>query len=590
MSTAAESGRARMTPAGLRRRTLPGDADRPRRATVRSVPWLLLAGWAAQVAVRLVLTARAEAPLVYPDEAGYLVAARWLTGGVGGDFSGSTFYQPGYALLLVPAYLMGDDPSSVFRTVLVTNALIGALAFPLGHLALRRLGFARTDAFALAWAAALLPATTLFGSGALVDAVLPVIVLGWLLALDRFVRGGGAAAGIVSGLVAVYAYATHMRGTVVLGVHVLVLAGCLVARRPRRAAASALAVVVVGGVAAALLNGHVRDALYPGGPKDHTGILIDHLTSFGGQVWALSGSAGQLWAMICGTWGLGGLGLVAVLGVLLRRRSPAPDRIMAGVLLAVTAGVSYGSVAALPNEHRVGNFAYGRYIACVALVYTLVGLAALARLPRARNAVAGALALLVGTAACVRLYGGSRLETYTFMGWDFPEVGLLALNYQELELPTSTLVAGALMVALWGLGRWGVAKLAVGLFQINLIAALFINLTLVRYAAYPFASPPVRAGGVAVDERHPVDYRPDPPLLTARLAVAVDWTGLERFDPRRGAPRAGVCTAIVSWPVGILAADSWPRHPPGWQYRREGLNGIWWVYWWDPACATGGRR
>ncbi|MFI6517211.1 hypothetical protein ACIBF1_16775 [Spirillospora sp. NPDC050679] len=576
--------------AGLRQRTRPGDADRPRRDLARYAPWLLLAGWAAQVAVRLILTARREAPLVYPDEAGYLVAARWLTGGLGADFSGSTFYQPGYALLLVPAHLIGDDLASVFRTVLVTNALIGALAFPLGHLALRRLGFARTDAFALAWAAALLPATTLFGSGALVDAVLPVVVLGWLLALDRFVRGGGTMAGIVSGLVAVYAYAAHMRGIVVLGVHVLVLAGCLAARRPRRPVVPAFAVVAVGGAAATLLNGYVRDALYPGGPKNHNGILVAHLTSFDGQLWALSGSAGQVWAMVCGTWGLGGVGLAVVLGVLLRRRSPVPDRIMAAVLLAVTAGVSYASVAALPNEYRVGNFAYGRYIACVALVYTLVGLAALARLPRARGPVAASLALLVGTAACVRLYGGSRLETYTFMGWDFPEVGLLALNYREMKMPISTLVAGALMLALWGLSRLGSAKLAVGLLQINVLAALIMNITLIRYGSYPFASPPVRAGGVAVDERYPVDYRPEPSLLTARLAVAVDWTRPERFDPRRGAPRAGVCTAIVTWPTGTLAADSWPQHPPGWRYRREGLNGIWWVYWWDPACATGGRR
>ncbi|MGK5558926.1 hypothetical protein ACSNOI_45725, partial [Actinomadura kijaniata] len=355
--------------------------DRLRRSPARYASWLLLAGWCAQVAVRLAFMAQRRSPLVYPDEAGYLVAARWLTGGTGADFSGSTFYQPGYALLLVPASLIGDDPQTVYRIAMVTNALVGALVFPLGHLALRRLGFARADAFALAWAVALLPATTLFGMGALADAVLPVVVLGWLLALDRFVHGGGAVAGIVSGLAAVYAYATHMRGMVLLGVHVLVVAGCLVARRPRRPAVAALSVVAAGGVIATLLNGYTRDSLYPRGPKNHNGILVDHLTSFGGQLWALSGSAGQLWAMICGTWGLGGLGLAVVLGVLARRRSPLPDRVMAAALLTVTAGISYASVAALPDEHRVGNFAYGRYLACVAVVYALVGLVSLVRLP-----------------------------------------------------------------------------------------------------------------------------------------------------------------------------------------------------------------
>ncbi|MGK5557989.1 hypothetical protein ACSNOI_40925, partial [Actinomadura kijaniata] len=207
-----------------------------------------------------------------------------------------------------------------------------------------------------------------------------------------------------------------------------------------------------------------------------------------------------------------------------------------------------------------------------------------------RRPVAAALGLLVGTALCVRLYGGSRLETHLFMGWDFPEVGLLALNYRSLNMPVSTLVAGILLLAFWGLRRWGLAKLAVGLLQLNVLAVLIMTMTLVRYGAYPFASPPVRAGGVALDERFPVEYRPEPSLLTARLAVAIDWTRTERFDPRRGAPRPGVCTVIVPWPAGTMAADSWPQHPPGWRYRREGLNGTWWVYWFDPACATRGRR
>jgi hypothetical protein len=39
-----------------------------------------------------------------PDEEGYLLGARLLAGGAIGDFSGQRFYQPGYSLLISPAY------------------------------------------------------------------------------------------------------------------------------------------------------------------------------------------------------------------------------------------------------------------------------------------------------------------------------------------------------------------------------------------------------------------------------------------------------------------------------------------------------
>ncbi|MFF5260649.1 hypothetical protein ACFY4C_17040 [Actinomadura viridis] len=586
--------------------TPPRLRDRPAASASRRaglLPWLLLAGWAAQAGVRMLFWWGRTGPLILPDETGYLFAARWLTGGPPADLSGFSFYQGGYALLLTPAYLIGDDPDTVYLVARVTNALLGATVFPLAYLLLVRLGIRRLNALPLAWAAALLPAGILYGGGlALADTILPSLVLGWLLALDRFVRTGHAPAAVCASALAAYACATHMRGMIVIAVHTVVLAGYALWRRTerstRRAALAGLAVTVLGYGAGALLNARLLDALYPTGERDHTGILLDRLPSLDGQLWAVSGAVGQLWAMICGTWGLAGVGVILVARTVLTRTSPTADRIMCGVLLGVTAGVAYASSAALPNEHRIGNYAYGRYLACVVVVYALVGLAALVKVGSVRRVFAATLVLTAFSAAWVRLYGGDLLERYAFYVWDLPEVGLLGGSYDHFRPAVTTAVAGLLLAVLWALCRWGVPKLFGALIVVNLSVAL-IPIFIMRDADESSPVPPLpgaRAGRVAVerpeygtDRRRPDLYKPTPEMVYLRFAYQVGWTRLEGFDRDRGLPGPDVCTAMVYWPAGVQAADSWPGHPAGWRYQRSGagIRGLWWVVWYDPACPAG---
>src|SRR4051812_21440611 len=124
------------------------DPDPPSRDTsgtrrIGSPSLLVLAGWLVQVAARLLLARGQGTPAAYPDETGYLLAARWLAGGPGGDLSGSTFYQGGYPLVLMPAFWLSHDPATCHRLVIGIGALIGAAIFPLGYAALRRLGLGR---------------------------------------------------------------------------------------------------------------------------------------------------------------------------------------------------------------------------------------------------------------------------------------------------------------------------------------------------------------------------------------------------------------------------------------------------------------
>ncbi|TDC70026.1 hypothetical protein E1200_06450, partial [Actinomadura sp. GC306] len=447
-----------------------------RRVPPTALSWALAAGMAAQVAVRLWLARARTAPVANPDETGYLVAARWLAGGPGADLSGNTFYQGGYPLLLIPVHWFSDDPVTVYVAVLVLNAVAGAALFPLGYAAARRLGLGGRAALPLSFAAALLPATTFFGAFALADAVLPAVVLAWLLALDRFVRSGRALDAALASLIASYAAAVHTRGTVLLAVHVLALAA--IARRRLRAVLAGGAVAIAGHLAGTALNAHIRDGLYPEGVRDLAGILGERLTTLAGQQWALGGAAGQIWYLVVSTWGLAGIGLVAVAAAPARRRTAAADRTMAAVLLAATCGIAYASSAALPDEHRVGNFAYGRYLACLALVYALIGAAALVRsraLAAVRLTVAGVF-LSAGAGLWVGGHAGERLRTHAFIAFDFPETTFLTGDRTALNLAEATLAASALLcglLALSRLGRRGPPAMAVALAGTSLAALAF---------------------------------------------------------------------------------------------------------------------
>ncbi|MEU8341651.1 hypothetical protein AB0C74_08135 [Spirillospora sp. NPDC048832] len=553
----------------------------PARRRPRALPWLLAAGVLAQAAVRMWFARARTGPAANPDETGYLIAARWLAGGPGADLSGNTFYQGGYALLLAPAHWLSHDPATVYTAVMAINAVIGAALFPLGYAAARRFGLGRRAAPPLAFAAALLPAGTFFGAFALADAVLPVLVLAWLLALDRFARDGGAGGAVLASLAASAMAAVHSRGTIVLLVHVLAVAAIAVSGRRWRGGLAGAAAAAAGYALGAALNARLEAVLYPGGVRDLAGNLETRLTTAAGQAWALSGAAGQLWYLVVSTWGLAGAGLAAVAAALVRRRAPAADRIMAGVLLAATCGIAYASSAALPDEHRVGNFAYGRYLSCVAVVYALAGAAALLRsgVRRALLLVAASGLLTAGAGLCVTAYAGERLRTHAFIAFDFPETTFLTGDRTALHLSEASLTALGLLCGLAVLSRLGRTPLMAAALAGTSLAAMAFAMGPSPGRVRP--APPLpgpQAGGVAADAS--VHW-----AVRTKLMYPVWWTRIGRIDVRDGRPPApGVCTVVVSLPDGTPPEASWPRHPAGWRHHAREDWSIGWVIWHDPSC------
>ncbi|MFD0901318.1 hypothetical protein [Actinomadura sediminis] len=571
----------------------PPDAERARRARRR---WALafVLGWVAQVGVRLWLASGQTLPVATPDESGYLFAARVLTGGPDADMSYGTVYRAGYPLLLLPAFL-ADDPVSVYRGALVINALISASMLPLAFLLLRRLSVAARPAYLFAHVTALLPGVLFYSLFVLTDAILPVVVAGWLLlahawlSAPRDPEGRRAAVrlalcGTGGSLLVGFAYAAHSRGAILLVVHaVVLLAGALLRRRSWRATTLAGAVAAAAALAGAMLNRLVvLPHLYPAGDNDLGGNLAERLTTVDGWGWTVSLATGQVWYQAVATGGVAAIGLAAAGYAVLRRDVAVPVRVLALAVLATVAGIALATSAALPVEYRVGNYVYGRYLACVTPVLFIAGAAVLLRAPRRTlaRAVAAAAALTAAAACVVQWYAGDLLGEYTFTIYDFPETSFLTWDWDSFHLWRATLAglavlaaAAAAVLAPRRRPRRDAPVLAAVLAALLLAGvALAMTVTAVDRIARPLVA----------EQTAETDLRGSGVDLRARDTIAVDWnvpwtmrlshyywawwSDGTLFDSRWTPPPQDADMIVLAWPGGVPAAGSWPGGAPsGWR-------------------------
>ncbi|MFI0351434.1 hypothetical protein [Actinomadura sp. 9N407] len=552
---------------------------------------LLLIGWAAQVAVRLWLASGQTMPVATPDEAGYLFAARVLTGGPEADMSYGTVYRGGYALLLLPAFWIADEPVTIYRICLVINALISAAMLPLAYLMLRRLQLTRNWSYAVGHVTALLPCVLFYAQFVLTDAVLPVAIFGWLLLTHAWLtappdtsRSRVALYGASAGMVVAYVYASHSRGAILLIVHAGIMLAAVACRwlSLRQSALAAAATAAVAG-AGVLLNRTLLPALYPGGDNDLSGNLGRRLTTVDGYGWVLSLGTGQVWYQIVATGGVAGIGLVTIAVVAVRRGTAPKLRVLSLAVLAAIAGIAFATSAALPVEYRIGNYVYGRYLACITPVLFAVGAAVLLRatLRTVLWAAAATVALAVLTAGVVQWYAGDLLSEYTYTLFDFPEISFLTWDWTRFQLWHATL-AGLVLLGLCliaaRLPRHGPAVL-VGLLVI-------VNIATVTTATNQISRPLGQNLAAYTDLRGKTD-------LEAQRSIAVDWnvpwtvrlslfywawdSKGSLFDARWTPVPQNVDLAVLHWPKNVPATASWKDAPNGWKVvdSRRSPEGDW---------------
>jgi len=573
------------------------------RRTARRWALLVAVGWLLQAGLRAWFGRGQSVPLANPDESAYLIAARVLAGGPATDFSYSTLYQAGYPLLISPVYWFTSNAATVYHAVLAINAAVSALLMPLAYVAGRRLGLVRPAAYALALVTALVPAGLFYSEYAMTDAIYPVLVLGWLLAVHswltaRSLRGQYVAA-VGSALLAGYSYAVHSRGAVLVAGFFVV--GVLVAWRryvPRgTAVAAAVALCVPLGVAR-VLNRHLSSVMYPNGPRTLAGEALIRLRTVHGVIFVLEMATGQFWRFVLDGWGVTGIGLAAALFVVFRRGSRSDLRIVAALAAGVTLVIAVTSPAALPPTQPQA-WASGRYLDGLVVVFFLAGAAVLVRAAPRQVLIAAACVVppTLLAAVVVTVYAGTSVPTSGFgAAFVFAEPAVLTQNWTQASVLLATAVVFVLLacsvavaclvgVARFGWfarvgGRWRAGVLCVGLGAVSLAASVQMT-SHISQANTPGQERNVTAivSGTGLRPGQHLAIGTGLSWVTwMPQAFEVWWTPLQFFHAWSQGPPADATVVEMVWPAGQPASASWPRVPAGWRVvLTDRVDG--WVAW-----------
>jgi hypothetical protein len=559
MTTTVATAQERRAPAGLRD---------PRRLIILA----LVLGYVANVAWRLWLDRGIHVPIAHTDEDSYLNPARVLGGGPGGFSSGNGILRrAGYPLLISPAFWFAHDFFFQYRIVQVINALLNSTVLPLAYLLLRRvLNVSRWPAFAIALAAATMPAAVFYATSALTDVVMAPLTLAWFLLLYLWLRtpertwlaiGTGAVVGAF--------YTIHVRGLVIVGVYVLITAylavrGHLPRRKFWQSMAAMVAVCALNYVLLFLLRHKLQLVGNPPGSSTLTALV-----HAGGLSKFLGSAVAQLWYLLVVTFGLAGVGWLAALREFRRpTRDSAYRWTMISALLA-TIATALGAAFILASVVGNHDAIYARYVSMLVPFWLCVGLAVLYTLTTRAAvrawvftvAVVGVLGVLTALRVWHAAHQGRPLA---YGGFGAVELEPLTNGWSELKAITGTIVAIvglALIIALARSPRLRVALIGlivvVNLWSMNWLNTRFESAVVARSTW----SPTLSALGVHAPDRVASTYGFDY-VLRINMAHEVTWTAVVNFQEK---PPANADVVIARWH---------PGQPDDWDGTQYGLHRV----------------
>jgi hypothetical protein len=575
-------------------------------------PWLLLAAFVAQVLGRLHFYLINEGPVVYPDEPGYLLPARILSGGPGATLPHCTGSQTasclwsimrpvGYPLVISPAYWFAQLPSQVFVGVHIINALLMAANFPLMYVLARRLfNPPRLTAAIVAFALAVLPSLVFFGAYALTDALLPAVLGVLLLAIHEMVAGRRPWLGAIgAGLVAGFAANTHVRGLVMLGVFgALVLVATWRRWTGWRTAAYAAGAAAVSYLGFSQVNNWLEAQLFPGtGAFFPDSRISDRLTTLAGISRTLGDGFGQIWYLCTSTLGLAAIGIGAVIIMLVRREGALATRIVLGSALVMNVGIALATATGIPpSEHRENNHAYGRYVALFAGIWALVAVLSLARASK-RRAVTLALvggAIELGTLGLVWQHY-NILTHEVFYYFDAPEIAFFTRYHSDMNWLLMTggalvsIVVLTFMLSSWDtvqrFGRRVVHRRTLAIIALVGLMALSGEMvhSITRHIGTANNNAQFRPGPAQLvrDAHIPpgstlAEATDVPWIINQRQQVEAYWTQIASFDPSAGPANS---------PQYVITEPEWPGGRYG--YRLVGVFVDHYQYTWAVWHHTG---
>jgi hypothetical protein len=564
---------------------LPGLPTEPRQLAL-----LLVVGYALHVALRVVLTQGRDGPTIFADEIGYLADARVMTGGEDGQLGIASFYRGGYPLLLLPAYWLGGGPRADYHAVLVTNALLSSLVFPLIYALLRRVfrAPARTAA-AAAFLAALYPPLVVNTQLAWAESLLPVLVLLAALTLAAVVTADRprAAAGwaLACGSIAGALYTTHGRTAPLVALILVLLVALALLRRDLAAGAlTGTAAAVAVTVAGQRLNDWLMARSWGSHGGNDLERVVDNARDIGSLENVAALGAGQYWYVFVATFGLIAIGL-AQAGACLRTGGPRPGRLSAGRLAGrETAGAPVVSAFLLGSAFalavlvglylrppvRPDHVIYGRYLEIVVPPLLALGLVRLwtARVRQLTLELAAGAAVALVALVAVRWYAGGLVTSgpgnwYNVLGL-FP----LAQTGERIRPETAMLVALAGAGVLLFVTRRSRALAALGLAAVLVASSIAIRVVLIEprdqlVYGTPTAVSEVEGLNMAKDVSY--DLAAYTPIGLYSYQWQLEHARFVLFDSRRDpAPRTEWVIAGLDWPqaatVGARRVWAQPEH------------------------------
>jgi hypothetical protein len=451
---------------------MPPTSPTPPASPTRSIAVATVLALLALLALHVALGVRMMGPMLFGDETAPLGIARFLAGRppypdmASAGMKHVSFYQPGYPLLLAPAWRLAG-PLGVYRTALALNAVLLSALFPLLALFGRRvLGLARRDAGLAAFAASVYPSFVLHSNMAWSESLLLPLVVVVLLAFHRAAARLDTSSALGLAAAAAASYAVHQRA---LGLVPLAVLGLAALWRwnglPGRSALAGSLAALGGFLAVRAWDAYLIPRLWPGGVIEREGSFAARLLDPAKLAAALLSLAGQLWYLSVTTAGLFPLGVVVLAGIAWRRSREREGgeaaRATALFTLATAATFLFTSSLFVVEFDRVDKMIYGRYAETFLAPFLAAGLggllAGVLRRRRAGLAALTALVTLAPAALLAALFAGHGKAAFYGI---YNQLNLFGIEHMILWLGgirmlRLTAAGAALAVAVLLLGqRW----------------------------------------------------------------------------------------------------------------------------------------
>lgn len=312
---------------------------------------------------------------IWPDEPAQLAMARLLGGGTVWNMHDHSTWRPGYALLLSPVYWFTDDATTVFRSAMAINSVLGGVATILLVALTRRLTDLAPWPSAIASVTVMaMPAMLFVTDFVWSESLLVTLFLASMLALIRFDDVPGLGRGCLAAAAVTATFATHSRMLPLFAIFVTVVGVAMLRNRmTKRDGVAGVVLAVAGAVAVQRSSGAIVERLWRNPADTNTfGAVAERVVDIGPLV--VSG-AGQWWYLVVSSLGIVGFG---VWGLARRiRGGGATERRSAVIVAASTLGCVALSVAFMSARDRPDRIVYGRYNDGVIAPILVVGIAVL---------------------------------------------------------------------------------------------------------------------------------------------------------------------------------------------------------------------